>query len=73
MLTATINIDGIVDAAPNLLEALTRELLNKANAAMRADRESQLTACLQLGLRSASIMHGMSRVLDLHTLDPMRR
>lgn len=69
MLTATMNLDGIVDAAPHLLEALTRELFIKADAAMRAAKESQLTACLQLGLRSASITHGMSRVLDLQTLD----
>ena len=69
MFTATMNLDGIVDAAPKVLETLTRELFNKADAAIRADKESQLTACLQLGLRSASIMHGMSRVLDLHTFD----
>lgn len=69
MLTATMNLDGIVDAAPNVLEALTHELFIKADAAMRAGRDSPLTACLQLGLRSASIMHGMSKVLDLHTLD----
>jgi hypothetical protein len=69
MLTATMNLDGIVDAAPNVLETITRELFNKADAAMRAGGESQLTACLRLGLRSASIMHGMARVLDLHTLD----
>jgi hypothetical protein len=69
MLTATMDLDGIVDASPHVLEALTRELFIKADAAMRADKESQLTACLRLGLRSASIMHGMSRVLDLHTFD----
>jgi hypothetical protein len=69
MLTATMNLDGIVDAAPNVLEALTRELFNRHAPALHADRNSQLTACLQLGLRAASIMHGMSKVLDLHTLD----
>jgi len=69
MCTPTMNLDGIVDSAPKVLEALTRELFNKADAAMRANKESQLTACLQLGLRSVSITHGMSKVLDLHTLD----
>lgn len=69
MLTATMNLDGIVDAAPNVLEALARELFNRYGPSMQADRESPLTACLQLGLRSTSIMHGMSRVLDLHTFD----
>lgn len=64
-----MNLDGIVDAAPNVLEALTRELFNRYGPATIADRESQLTACLQLGIRSASIMHGMSRVLNLHTFD----
>jgi hypothetical protein len=64
-----MNLDGILEAAPHVLEALTRELFIKSEAAMRADKESQLTACLQLGLRSASIMHGMSKVLDLHTSD----
>jgi hypothetical protein len=52
-----------------MLDALTRELIQKAGDAMRANAKSQLTACLQLGLRSASIMHGMERVLDLQTLD----
>ena len=68
-LTATMNLDGIVEAAPDVLEALTREIFVNSDAAMLADSESQLTACLQLGLRSASIMHGMSKVLDLHTFD----
>jgi hypothetical protein len=64
-----MNLDGISEAAPNVLEALTRELFARADAAMRADKESQLTACLQLGLRSASIMYGMSKVFDVHTFD----
>jgi hypothetical protein len=68
-LIATMALDGIVDAAPNVLEALTRELFNRHAPALHADRKSQLTACLQLGLRAASITHGMSRVLDLHTFD----
>src|ERR1039458_1284131 len=69
MLTATMNLDDILDAAPSVLETITLELFNKADAAIRADGESQLTACLRLGLRSASIMHGMARLLDPHTLD----
>lgn len=69
ILTATMNLDEIVDAAPNLLEALTRELLDRHAFALYVNRKSQLTACLQLGLRAASILHGMSKVLDLHTID----
>ena len=64
-----MNLDAILKAAPDVLEALTRELFINSDAAILADKKSQLTACLQLGLRSASIMHGMSKVLDLHTLD----
>jgi hypothetical protein len=43
-LTATMNLDGIVEAAPDVLEALTREIFVNSDAAMLADRESQLTA-----------------------------
>ena len=64
-----MTLDDILNAAPSVLDELTRELIHRADEAMRADTKSQLTACLQLGLRSASIMHGMARVLDLHTLD----
>jgi hypothetical protein len=62
-------LDDVLNAAPKTLDELTRELINRLGNEMRADTKSQLTACLQLGLRSASIMHGMARVLDLHTLD----
>ena len=55
--------------APKVLEGLTHELIQRADEAMRVDKSSQLTACLQLGLRSASIMYGMARLLDLATLD----
>lgn len=64
-----MTLDDVLNAAPKALDELTRELLRRVIDARRADPKSQLTACLQLGLRSASIMHGMARVLDLHTLD----
>jgi hypothetical protein len=64
-----VTVDDVLKDAPKVLDALTRELFWRADDAMRANAKSQLTACLQLGLRSASIMHGMDRVLDLHTLD----
>jgi hypothetical protein len=64
-----VTLDDLLRDAPKVLDKLTCELTRRADAAMRADPKSQLTACLQLGLRSASIMHGMQRVLDLHTLD----
>lgn len=64
-----MTLDDILKEAPKMLEALTRELFRRAVESMQADAKSQLTACLQLGLRSASIMHGMYRLLDLHTLD----
>jgi hypothetical protein len=64
-----VTLDDVLNAAPKALDDLTRELIHRAEDAMRADTKSQLTACLQLGLCSASIMHGMARVLDLHTLD----
>jgi hypothetical protein len=64
-----VTLDDVLNAAPTALDELTRELILRGDDAMRADPKSQLTACLQLGLRSASIMYGMARVLDLHTLD----
>jgi hypothetical protein len=64
-----LTLDDVFDSAPDVLEELTRNLVDRAAHAMRADAESQLTACLQLGLRSASIMHGMASVLSLPTLD----
>jgi hypothetical protein len=64
-----VTIDDLLRDAPKVLGGLTRELFQRADQVMRADARSQLTACLQLGLRSASIMHGLERVLDLQTLD----
>lgn len=64
-----MDLDGTVAAAPSVLEALTRELFVNSDAAFAADKESQLTACLHLGLRSASMMYSMSKLLDLHTAD----
>jgi hypothetical protein len=69
ILTATMDLDGTLAAAPQVLEMLTRELLAKSDAAFRADKESQLTACLHLALRSASMMYSMSKLLDLSTTD----
>lgn len=64
-----VTLDELLASAPEALAELTAELFRRADIAMRADKESQLTACLQLGLRAASIAHGMARVIDLHTLD----
>ncbi len=64
-----VTLDELLASAPEALAELTAELFRRADIAMRADKESQLTACLQLGLRAASISHGMARVIDLHTLD----
>lgn len=67
--SGSVTLDDVLKDAPKVLDTLTRELFQRADDAMRANAKSQLTACLQLGLRSASIMHGMERVLDLQTLD----
>ena len=56
-------------AVPKALDEFTRELLSRANEAMLADKQSQLTACMLVGLRSASIMHGMASVLKYETFD----
>jgi len=64
-----MSLTDVLDDAPKALDELTSELVRRADEAMRDNNKSQLTACLQLGLRSASIMHGMARVLDLSTLD----
>ena len=64
-----MTLEELFQIAPGVLEELTRELFRRAHEAMLANEKSQLTACLQLGLRTASIMSGTARVLDLPTLD----
>jgi hypothetical protein len=64
-----MNFEDVFEEAPKVLDELTRELLNRADRAIRKNEHSQLTACLQLALRSASMTFGMARVLDVHTLD----
>jgi hypothetical protein len=64
-----MTLDDVLKEAPTVLDKLTRELFQRVLVAMQMNAESQLTACLQLGLRSASIMHGMERLLELQTVD----
>lgn len=49
-----MTLDDLLQDAIRTLDELTCELVHRADDAMRNDSESQLTACLQLGLRSVS-------------------
>lgn len=64
-----MSLDELLEMAPRILDELTRELFRRANVSMLADAKSQLTACFQLGLRSASLMQGMAEVLHAPTED----
>jgi hypothetical protein len=64
-----MNFEDAFEEAPKVLDKLTRELLSRADRAVRKNERSQLTACLLVALRSASMAFGMARVLDVHTLD----
>jgi len=64
-----MTLDDLLRDAPKTLDELTRELFRQAHIAMLADTPVATYGCLQLGLRSASIMHGMAPILQLHTID----
>jgi hypothetical protein len=64
-----MTLDELLLDAPKALDELTLELFSRADVAIHLNAKSQLSACLQVALRSASIMSGMARVLDLATLD----
>jgi hypothetical protein len=64
-----MDLQNVLRDAPKALDELTSELFRRAIETMKVDEKSQITACLQLGLRAASIVHGMAQLLDLQTLD----
>lgn len=68
-MSPVVTVDDLLRDAPKTLDQLTGEIFRRTHEAILVDATSQLTACLQLALRSASILSGMSRVLDLATLD----
>lgn len=64
-----MTLDELLEKTPIVLGEFTREVFRRADEAMLADNTSQLTACLLVALRAASVMHGMAAVLDLSTID----
>jgi hypothetical protein len=61
----------ILVSAPTVLGELTRELVRRGDEEFRKDQESQVTACLFLAVRSASLLCGMSKVLRPQTRDSL--
>lgn len=64
-----MTLDDLVLIAGGVLEELSAELTLKAHEAMLVNDESQLAACLQIALRSTSIMRGMVAVMRIETTD----
>jgi hypothetical protein len=64
-----MTLDDLMPIAETVIDDLSAALILRGHEAMLVDNKSQLVACLQLGLRSASMMRGMAKVLALETFD----
>jgi len=64
-----MDINDVIVAAPDALAELTRELIRRADEEYKKDKESQLTACFLLAIRSASLLLGIVRLIEPETHD----
>jgi hypothetical protein len=55
--------------APTVIEELGKEFFARFEASVAVNKESQVTACYRLALRSTSLLLGMGRVVELATFD----
>ena len=65
----SMDINDVIVAAPDALAELTRELVRRGDEEYKKDNESQLTACLLLAIRSASLLLGITRLIEPETHD----
>jgi len=64
-----MTLDELVALAPTAVEEMTREFVHKAIECIKANPESQLTACFLLALRASSLLCGMALLLRPNTRD----
>jgi len=64
-----VTIHDLIPDAPEVLRELSAEYLRVAELATTDDPRSQRSACLLLAMRSASILHGIQKVLSPETVD----
>lgn len=57
--------------APAVISELTRELVRRGNEEYQRDPKSQISACFLLGIRSASLLCGMGKLLAPQTRDSL--
>jgi hypothetical protein len=55
--------------SPIVLRELAAEFVRRGDECLKADKESQLTACMFLALRSVSLLLGMAKVMEPETRD----
>jgi hypothetical protein len=55
--------------SPIVLRELAAEFVRRGDECLRADKKSQLTACMFLALRSVSLLLGMAKVMEPETRD----
>jgi len=55
--------------SPTVIRELASEFYRRGDECMKADKESQLTACMFLALRSVSLLLGMAKVMEPATRD----
>jgi hypothetical protein len=64
-----MDINDVIMAAPDALAELTREFVRRCDEEYKKDNKSQLTACLLLAIRSASLLFGIARLIEPETHD----
>ncbi|MGA9206349.1 MAG: hypothetical protein WB347_01015 [Terriglobales bacterium] len=64
-----MTLDEVLLLAPSVVQEMTTEFVRRGDECMRADQESQLTACFMLALRASSLLCGMALLLRPNTRD----
>ena len=64
-----MTFDELWVTSPVVLRELAAEFVRRGDECLKADKESQLTACMFLALRSVSLLVGMGKVMEPATRD----
>ena len=64
-----MTLDQLLVLAPSVIKELTSEFVRRGDECVNANNKSQLTACMFLALRSASLLCGMGLLLKPATRD----
>ena len=64
-----MTLNEVVALAPVVVQEISTEFVRRGDQCLKADQESQLTACFLLALRASSLLSGMALLLRPNTRD----